>query len=224
MAESGSRDRSSCAAHGGCAGCLVTAVAAQKRSSARIPPASGLRSWGRTNSPGKCEFLTNGSNAKRSAWWRRSPPHTRVRCGGRSAYVRAPPLLAQRTRLRRADAGASRACGSTQRADRRKRWGTRAGRPITTIDVAARNSPLSFRPGGRLNKQSNEARPTTNRTQAPWHRSPRETTVRALDRRRNDGIDALLLCNSQTHRAWVAVEDERSGVALSFGVEAVDAP
>ena len=37
--------------------------------------------------------------------------------------------------------------------------------------------------------------------------SPLERAIRELDGRSNERIDVLLLCNSHTHRVWVAAED-----------------
>jgi hypothetical protein len=49
------------------------------------------------------------------------------------------------------------------------------------------------------------------------------TSIRELDHRRNDGIDATLLWDARTDRLSLAVVDEDSGESLTFGVDPTDA-
>ncbi len=49
------------------------------------------------------------------------------------------------------------------------------------------------------------------------------TSVRELDHRRNDGIDATPLWDARTDRLSLAVVDEGSGESLTFRVDPTDA-
>ena len=65
--------------------------------------------------------------------------------------------------------------------------------------------------------------PTVQRFRAMFTSPTPQFPIRELDHRTNDGIDVRLFWNSRTNHVFVAVEDQRSGMAFELIVSGADA-